>query len=175
MKETWKQIDDYHYSVSSFGRVRNDLTNELKTPCIDNHGYVKVDLYKNGIARRERVHRLVSNAFIPNPENKPQVNHKNGNKLDNAVSNLEWATPKENMQHASANNLVNRIPNYGMRGHKNPNAGAKGKPIRVVETGKEYKNITACAKDINGRDRGICDVLKGRTHTHRGFHFEYIS
>ncbi len=175
MNETWKQIPGFHYSVSNLGRVRNDLTNKMKVPSINKYGYPCVNIYKNGKSYPNRIHRLVAEAFIPNPQNKPQVNHKSGFKLDNWVGNLEWSTAKENMEHASVNNLVNRIPNYGMRGKKNPNAGSKGKPVRIVETGKVYKNIAACAKAINGRDRGICDALKGRTHTHRGFHFEYIS
>lgn len=173
MKETWKQIDDYHYSVSSLGRVRNDLTNELKTPCIDNHGYVKVDLYKNGIARRERVHRLVSNAFIPNPENKSQVNHINGNKLDNSVGNLEWTTASENMQHCVKTGLF--TPSRGMLGKKNPNAGRHGKPIKIKETGQIFNSITECANAIGGNDTGILDTLSGGRKSHRGFTFERIS
>ena len=175
MNETWKKVGNCHYSVSSLGRVRNDSTNKIKALRVDKHGYVRVDIYENGKPIRERMHRLVANTFIPNPDNKPQVNHKNGNKMDNAVSNLEWATAKENMEHASKYDLVSHAPSYGMRGKKNPNGGAKGKRIRVVETQKEYKSIIDCAKDINGRDRGICDVLSGKQKSHRGYTFERIT
>lgn len=75
---------------------------------VDPHGYVRVILTKDGIAKSYLVHRLVAQQFIPNPDNLPQVNHINGNKCDNTVSNLEWCTAKQNVKHAIDNNLSDR-------------------------------------------------------------------
>jgi hypothetical protein len=118
------------------------------------------------------VHRLVAETFIPNPDNKPEVNHKDGNKLNNSVENLEWVTKKENCRHAWETGLAK--PSYGMRGRSNPNAGRKGKSIRIVETGEVFSSSIECEKAINGNNRHINDCLKGRQNTHRGYHFEYI-
>ena len=161
------------YTVTSDGRVINSKGEE-KIPHIDKYGYLKTDLYKDGKRSTKRISRLVAEAFIPNPANKPEVNHKDGNKLNNNVDNLEWATKSENMLHAYRTGLAKPHPSYGMLGHKNPNAGSKGKPVRIVETGEEFDSIINCARAIDGNDRAICDCLTGRQQTHRGLHFERI-
>lgn len=95
--EKWSPIPDTHYSVSSEGRVRNDETSKIKALDKRHDGYCKVDLYSEGNRSSKRVHRLVAEAFIPNPDNKPQVNHIDGNKINNNVENLEWVDGSENM------------------------------------------------------------------------------
>lgn len=171
----WKSIEGYpNYIVSDTGEIRN--INSISSHSIrDKKGYFVTDLYKDGKRKTARVHRLVAEAFIPNPENKSEVNHLNGNKKDNRVSNLEWTTKKENMSHAVSNGLTSHIPSYGMLGKKNPNGGRKGKPFRIIETGEIFGTLAECEKAINGNDTCIQDCLKGRQHTHRGYHFEYIS
>lgn len=111
-KERWKPIKGYEgkYEVSNLGVVRSFLitgtgTRLSSTPHIlkqdtDRYGYRGCRLYKNGVGCRRTLHRLVSQAFIPNHENKPEVNHKNGDKSSNYASNLEWATRSENKKHA---------------------------------------------------------------------------
>lgn len=74
-------------------------------PILKGRGYHQIDLYKNRIVKQIGIHRLVAQAFIPNPNNKPQVNHKDGIKINNHVSNLEWVSASENIQHAILNNL----------------------------------------------------------------------
>lgn len=95
------------YSITEDGKVFNG-NKEIK-PAVKN-GYKQVCLFENGKRHYFSVHRLVALTFIPNSENKPQVNHIDGNKLNNTVSNLEWVTNAENMQHAERNNL---IPKHG--------------------------------------------------------------
>lgn len=112
MTEVWKDIIGYEglYQVSNLGRVKSLKHSEewfLKYR-LNKKGYASVVLFKGTVSSKKQfmVHRLVADAFIPNPENKPQINHKDGNKLNNSVENLEWVTNYENCIHAHANALV---------------------------------------------------------------------
>lgn len=107
-KEIWKDIKNYEgkYQISNTGMIRNNYGKLLKP--FNKHGkkkydpnndYLKIHLYKNKRKNIFSVHRLVAEAFIPNPYNLPQINHKNGIKNDNNVDNLEWCTCKENIIH----------------------------------------------------------------------------
>lgn len=131
---------------------------------VDKYGYNCIILNKNGNNHRT-IHRLVAEAFIPNPENKPQVNHKNGIKTDNRVENLEWNTVSENITHAFK--VLKRKP-------------SGQKPVKCVETGKTYKTITEAAKDYNITPGTLCSalanrVIKGYTITTAGgVHWERI-
>lgn len=101
--EIWKNIRESknRYSISNLGRVRNNITGNIIKPVMFRKGYTKVNLkLGNGKEINRQVHRLVAIEFIPNPENKPEVNHKNGIHDDNRVENLEWVTGEENRRHA---------------------------------------------------------------------------
>lgn len=102
--EIWKNIEGYHgkYQVSSWGRVRNAETGHILTPYKNKKGYLKVGLMVKGkkSPEKHRVNRLVAKAFIQNPYDLPQVNHKDGNKENNSVTNLEWITNDMNTKHA---------------------------------------------------------------------------
>jgi hypothetical protein len=106
--EQWKIIDEYpKYSVSTFGRVKNNVSGKILSQSINNWGYCRVAIYADNKKRQLSVHRAVATAFIPNdnPE-RIQVNHIDCDKQNNSVQNLEWVTPVENMTHAYKNNLV---------------------------------------------------------------------
>lgn len=95
------------YTVSKYGAVYSLKTKKYLTQySIDSRGYQAVGLYKDSKSKTGKVHRLVAQAFIPNPDNKPHVNHIDGNKLNNYASNLEWVTHQENTSHAKANGLM---------------------------------------------------------------------
>lgn len=169
--EIWKNIDENdHYIVSNTGHIRR-VGSDKNHSVRDKKGYLVTDLYRDSKRVTKRVHRLVAEAFVPNPEKKPQINHIDGNRHNNAASNLEWVTAGENTAHAWNNGLSK--PSFGMRGKKNPNAGRNGRPIRIVETGEIFNTLKECEDAINGNGRHINDCLRGRQVTHRGFHFEY--
>lgn len=94
--EIWKDIDGYDgkYQVSTWGRVRS-ASGIMKT-YLNGKGYEKIGLSKNGKSNKHRVHRLVAEAFLPNPYHLPEVDHIDGNKRNNSITNLEWVTGEEN-------------------------------------------------------------------------------
>lgn len=102
MKEIWADIEGYDgkYQVSSWGRVRG--ARGIMKPYENHKGYLKIGLIKDGVKTKHRVNRLVAQAFIPNFRNYPEVNHKDGNKKNNSVTNLEWVTGKQNREHDKA-------------------------------------------------------------------------
>jgi hypothetical protein len=104
MKEIWKDIPGYKgkYQASNIGRIRNIQKGNIVMGGINKQGYRNTFLVGlDGKIKNCRCHRLIASAFIPNPKNKPYINHIDGNKLNNNVDNLEWCTPAENDRHAA--------------------------------------------------------------------------
>lgn len=125
MKEIWKPIEGYEglYEISNLGRVKsiqyfNHVNNKsyprnkILKPLPNDRGYHRVDLSKFGRSKRYRIHRLVAEAFIPNPNNFPEINHIDGNKQNNSINNLEWCTRKHNMKEAYKLGLVTLPKHY---------------------------------------------------------------
>ena len=164
MKEIWKDIKGYEglYQVSSFGRVKRVTTGRILKGSNDSIGYLLVILYKNNIGSTKKIHRLVAEAFIPNPDNKPQVNHIDEDKTNNIVSNLEWMTAKENSNHGTRNGRVSR---------------SKSIPIIAIniKTGEsqEFYGTNECARQLGLSPSNISAVLKGRQKQTGGFTFKY--
>lgn len=156
-KEIWKDIKDYEglYQVSNLGNVkslkfRNKMTiferERLLTPK-NNKGYLRVRLSKNNKQRTYSIHRLVANSFIPNNENKPCVNHINGNKKDNRPENLEWCSYSENEQHSRK--VLGKIPINRKKVNKydlNGNFIAQYNSIAEASEsiGRSYSLISSC-------------------------------
>ena len=158
LNEEWKDIKDFEglYQISNYGRVRRIgvyristryykkgryYQTKIMTSSIGKHGYCCVQLFDyNGSFKTVRVHRLVAQAFIPNLENKPQVNHIDGNKQNNRIDNLEWCTNGENGKHAWDNNL--RTKNFGKNNHIS-------KKILQYTPDKKLIKEWDCIKDIS--------------------------
>lgn len=170
--EEWKKVSSNpNYMVSNTGKVRK-INKNVDHSTRDKNGYITTDLYKGGKRTTARVHRLVAKEFVPNPENKSEVNHIDGDKHNNNASNLEWVTKKENCAHAWENGLA--TPSRGMLGKRNPNGGRKSKPFKIVETGEIFNTLKECEEAIDGNNRHISECLNGKQQTHRGYHFKYI-
>ena len=106
--ENWKDIPNYEglYKISDLGNVKSTYSNKILKPSADKYGYVRFSATKNKKQKTLRIHRLVAELFIQNPNNLPQVNHKDGNKENNCKTNLEWCTDSENKLHAYVNGLM---------------------------------------------------------------------
>lgn len=140
--EVWCDIPGWEglYQVSNLGRVRS-IRVRITQP-FDARGYRVATLHSKGRKERTGVHRLVARAFLPNPEGKEQVNHKNGDKTDNRLKNLEWATCQENNLHRC------RVLNGG--------GGRPERPVVCLTSGEWFPSITAAA-DATGAS--LCKIL----------------
>lgn len=170
MKELWKDIKGYEgiYQVSNLGRVKRVTTDRVLKGCKNTKGYLKVDLYKNGSQSNKRIHRLVAQAFIPNPDNTSQVNHIDENKTNNAISNLEWVTSKENI-------------NHGTRNERAGKAISKSNSIPIIATNiktgesTEFYGARECARQLGLQHPSITAALKGRLTQTGGYTFKYMN
>lgn len=157
-------IDGYpNYLVSDYGEVINTKTGKSLIAYRVGEGYLRVDLRHKGKRRQVAVHQLVAECFIPNEEGKTQVNHRDGDKMNNKYTNLEWCTPKENMQHAKQNGLLN------------------GKPVTIemisLKDGgsKIYPSIAALARRLNKSSDTVRYILAGSLRGIHGFTLERIT
>lgn len=178
MNESWKDVEGYEglYQVSNCGRVKSlERMRLVKSGCFgkvkekilkhgkNKSGYLQVLLWKDGKQKSHRVQRLVANAFIPNPENKPEVNHKDENKENNCVWNLEWCDRKYNC-------------NYGARNEKmlkSRNGKNALKKVLCVETNKVYPSAHEAERQTGIFNQSIIKCCKGKYKSTNGYHWQY--
>lgn len=122
-------------------------------------------MYKEGVRKTAKVHRLVAETFIPNPENKPCINHISGIKTNNRVDNLEWCTYEENNIHAVKNGL-----HKSLFYKENP----RSKKVICIETNEIFKTITEASKKYNIHNSNISACCRGKQQIAGGYHWKYI-
>lgn len=162
VEEIWKPVEDFKnkYEISNFGRIRNIITNNILKMTNKNGDYLTLVLYDEKHKRTTRIHRLVAQAFIPNPNNYPVVNHINGNKQDNRVENLEWCTYSHNTKEAikQNKNIILGITKY----NKNKFSNKYG---RIYQFDKNnnlidiYNNLQNASDKTNTCKRNILQVI----------------
>lgn len=168
--EIWKDIIGYEglYQISNLGNIktfnwRNTGKTAILKLCKNKNGYLGTALTKNGKLKSVEIHRLLALHFLPNTENKKQVNHINGIKADNNISNLEWLTQKENIQHAFKTGL-----NKGLKGEKN--GRCKLTNIQVIKIRQKYntkeKTVMQLSNEYNMNWSTINDLVKNITWKH---------
>lgn len=181
MQEIWKDIPNYEgmYQVSNLGNVRSlhwNHSNVIKNlKPFNNGGYLRVAFNTKNAHAKFLVHRLVAIAFIPNPENKEEVNHIDGDKTNNCVNNLEWVTRKENIHHAIRHGLRPLICTpKRMKGGLNPIS----KKVVQKNTDGIIVKKWACSSDVS-KELGysvhcIRRCCQGQRKTYKGFVWQYL-
>lgn len=191
MKEQWKSIEgtDGAYEVSNTGKIRSNnylghgRQKELSLSK-DHKGYMRVRIYIDGKRPTIKVHRAVAKAFIPNPENKPEVNHKDGNKENNRVDNLEWSTSCENTTHAYDTGLKEKTREWCRQMGSTVGRAALAKsreerktPVIATRLSDgavfEYPSQAEAAAATGAFQANIYKVASGKRKSSNGFTFAY--
>lgn len=173
IEEEWRPVTGYEglYSVSNFGRVKSEsivvtdrlgrshrIIGQIKIPAENEWGYLWVTLTKDGMRKHHKVHRLVAQAFLQKDDGKEFVNHKDGNKTNNNVENLEWVTSKENQQHAFRTGLNSQ--KYKKRCIRSDGVVFDSLSKAANATGVSLSNVSRCCS--------------GKRKTVNGYSFSYI-
>ena len=171
--EEWRNYNGTQYDVSNYGRVRSNHyggRNEQRLLKLSKteKGYVRCMIYEDGRLVQKKVHRMVAEMFLDRVEGKDEVNHKDGNKLNNHVDNLEWCNRKENMRHAHEMGFMKNAKEYAKRISK-PVVGiflCDGKEAR-------FNSVEEASRELNIRRSNIFNVLHGKYHKTHGMVFRY--
>lgn len=147
------------YAVTSCGKIWSYRSNMFLKP-FTARGYLKVKLYKDKANKSASVHRLVAEAYLPNPDSLPQINHKDENKENNCVDNLEWCDTKYNINFGRHNQNVSK---------------SHSKKVCCVELGKEFESAKIAAAHMGVSASNIAKCCKGKYKTTGGYHWKYAS
>lgn len=177
---TWKKIkQNENYSINEAGEVRNDLTGRLKTTYVNvQNGYVYVDLWKDNKSKKFTIHRLLAEAFIPNPLNKPTLDHKDGNRKNNSLDNLRWASYSE--QNSRFDEVGVRSQKIKVSHYREERKKRGGGHVRWLDIDMVlyFDRISDAAKHFDVSVGNISLMLKnddiGRRGKMRGYKFEYL-
>lgn len=190
IKEEWKDIDENgfegYYQISNLGRVRSVdrliigkdgrrrfYTGKLLTQKPDKDGYKYVILKNRGRSKTLKVHRLVGEYFVPNPYNKPFINHLDESKDNNVFTNLEWATPKENSNYGTAIDRARHNRNYEEISRKQLNDTTKSKPVVVYKKVTVYPSVAEAGRQLNISESGIRRCCHGVQDQVMDYTFRY--
>lgn len=180
----WRDIPGYNekYQISDSGKIRNKITGLERKPYVNENGYYIIGFYDSakGHTVHHRVHRLVAEAFIPNPEFKRTVNHIDGNKQNNHVENLEWATQKENIYHANKTGLIVRSEKQRKAASENIkknrlHAKTEKKCFLSDSSGHEiiFPSIRAAANYVGGVPSAIVLCCQCKKKTYKNYKWGY--
>lgn len=175
--EEWKILEEHkEYSVSNLGRVKNNITNLLLKPTTNNNGYFKIGFWINNVKKHFYLHRLVAKYFVENKENKNIVNHKDGNRQNNNVNNLEWVTQSENNWHKY--NILHYKNTEKQRNIAKLNikkATAKiCKKVKCIELDIIFESISNAEKEMKFGRNTLSYALLNNKNFYRGYHWELI-
>ena len=152
------------YEINTKGQIRNS-NKHILSQSISNNGYYRVHLCKNGKAKWYAVHRLVAETFMPNPLHLPEINHKDENKLNNEVSNLEWCNHINNSNYGTRNKRIRTTLT---------NNKQSSRQVKCVETNIIYPSIMEAERQTGIYNTAISKVCKEERKTAGGYHWKYI-
>jgi|VirMetMinimDraft_7_1064189.scaffolds.fasta_scaffold59020_2 hypothetical protein len=165
MEEIWKDIEGFEgkYQISNTNKVKSNHFGKsiILKPALNTGGYNSVSLSLNNKAKSVTLHRLIMTAFIANPDNKPCINHIDGNKLNNSLSNLEWCTYSENLKHAYDNEL--KLPIEG-KGEKSSQHKLKEEDVLKIRASNLSSKELGTLYNVNRTN--IIAIRKRKSWTH---------
>ena len=171
-KEIWKPIKDYEglYMVSNWGRVKSIKFGKeiILKQWTSSNGYSQVNLCKNGKVKNYKVHRLVAEAFLDNTDNLPEVNHKDEDKQNNNVENLEWCSAKYNSNFGTRNERITKKMTNGKLSKPVLQYTMDGKFV------KEWPSTMQAEREGGFNNRQISACCRGKRKTHKGFIWKYL-
>ena len=191
MEEIWKDIEGYEglYQVSNYGNIKSlskvvknaygvhRTEDKILKPQTKKDGYLQIQLSKNGKQKHYKVHRLVALTYIANPNNYPCVNHKDENKSNNHVSNLEWCTYEYNTNYGTRNKRASEKLKGKMKNKKltKQQLEKRYRKVKCIEDNRVFNSIyEASIYCVGKKTSNICNCLNGRCLTACGRHWVYV-